>query len=155
MRRCLQCLAPVVIAVLFATFILHSFQNAAAAPGDLDPAFSESGLVITPELVPQALVLQPDGFLIVGGQDAATGQVVLARFTSDGAVDNTFGDNGLASFEYHYELAALALQADGKILVAGRDFLLRLTTTGDMDPSFGGTGIITAPLGAQPLFRRW
>jgi uncharacterized delta-60 repeat protein/uncharacterized repeat protein (TIGR01451 family) len=148
LRRGLQCLAPVVSAVLFIAFTLHAFQNAVAAPGDLDPTFGENGLVTTPQLIPQALILQPDGRIIVGGQTAETGQLAVARYTSTGAVDDTFGNNGLVSLEYHYELAALALQTDGKILAAGRDFLLRLTTAGDVDTSFGNAGIITAPLGA-------
>lgn len=66
-------------------------------------------------------------------------------------LDDTFGDNGIVITDdsYHLELAyAIALQTDGKIVVAGNtsaasieDFLVvRYNTDGSLDTSFGNNG---------------
>ncbi len=74
-----------------------------------------------------ALALQPDGKVIVGGFD-------LVRLNADGSLDSTFDsgdviDSGVWS---------LALQPDGKILV-GRSYsdqIIRLNANGSVDPTF-------------------
>ncbi|MEY2878919.1 MAG: hypothetical protein RLZZ15_1299, partial [Verrucomicrobiota bacterium] len=100
-----------------------------------------------------ALAAQPDGKLILGGQFAvlrpgigiAAGRDNLARLNADGSVDLAFAPNPNAP------IRALALQPDGKLLVAGdftsiggapRNRLARLNADGSLDtafnPSIGG-----------------
>ncbi|MEJ2103667.1 MAG: T9SS type A sorting domain-containing protein, partial [Ignavibacteriaceae bacterium] len=72
-----------------------------------------------------------------------------ARFLSDGTPDSTFGTNGhfLTSYSgYEEECYTMALQNDGKIVLAGRTnspmslFFTRLNSNGSLDSSFGTNG---------------
>ena len=97
----------------------------------------------------RAVVVQPDGrILVAGGFDAVAGrrQYRVARFNPDGTGDGTFNPGRGASGV----VWSLALQPDGKILVAG-DFasfdqkacnrLVRLNADGRPDMDFGlGSG---------------
>lgn len=67
-----------------------------------------------------------------------------------GQLDPSFATGGI--FQAHFQLAldkAIAIQADGKIVVAGtlnstQAVLIRLNTDGTLDPSFGSGGIVNA-----------
>lgn len=45
---------------------------------------------------------------------------------------------------------AIALQADGKVLVAGRNGILRVDAAGQLDSNFGANGVVTTPGGNTP-----
>src|SRR5205823_3136702 len=76
----------------------------------------------------------------------------LARYNADGSLDNDFGNGGkvITGFSGAFSSAAtaLALQSDGKIVVAGdsrangsRDFALaRYNPDGSLDSGFGNGG---------------
>jgi uncharacterized delta-60 repeat protein len=71
------------------------------------------------------LVVQTDGKIIIGGftQVAGVFRYAPVRLLSDGSLDTTFGVNGLLStpFTTQNDLArSIALQDDGKIVVAGQ-----------------------------------
>ncbi|MBL7980837.1 MAG: hypothetical protein JNL52_03410 [Flavobacteriales bacterium] len=75
------------------------------------------------------VILQPDGKPLVCGTSGGfifnPRDQVLARYTTTGVLDNTFGANGyvLNSINGGFDEAnALALQSDGAILVAGRGY---------------------------------
>lgn len=75
------------------------------------------------------VVLQPDGKLLVCGTSGGfifnPRDQVLARYTTAGVLDNSFGTNGyvLNSINDGFDEAnALALQSDGAILVVGRGY---------------------------------
>jgi uncharacterized delta-60 repeat protein len=98
--------------------------------------------------VPVGVGIQPDGKILVGstaGQNADGGGTALARFNSNGSVDDSFGTGG------HVEVlflgiagsAAIALQPDGKILMIGSNALARFDSNGQLDTSFG-TGRVSA-----------
>ncbi len=90
------------------------------ASGALDRSFGRNGVVTTqPEGGgPRAMVLQPDGKIVVaGGQVASEDTFGLARYTGDGVPDETFGNHGWVS--YLIGVASLTLQADGNILAGG------------------------------------
>jgi uncharacterized delta-60 repeat protein len=97
-----------------------------------------------------AIILQPDGKIIVGG----TG---LVRFNSDGTRDVSFGVGGIiSSISGIGSLEDIALQADGKIVGAGEyyngsaqaDFgLVRYNSDGSLDPSFGTDGYVITSVG--------
>jgi uncharacterized delta-60 repeat protein len=84
---------------------------------------------------PAALLLQPDGKVIVGGTAIGFGGAAhgtLERLNADGSLDAAFNPSGLGAVN------ALALQSDGKILVGGAapGALVRLNADGSTDSSF-------------------
>jgi uncharacterized delta-60 repeat protein len=99
------------------------------------------------------LALQPDGKVIAGG---ITSQFSLARFTTDGALDPTFGNGGIVTTKLGSggeNVAGLAIQADGRIVATGvawqeadargYDFYtVRYLTNGTLDASFDRDGIV-------------
>lgn len=125
----------------------------------LDPTFGTDGVVNT-ALDPgydgaYAMALQTDGKIVITGPSGTPGSlnVLVARYSTDGLLDAGFGTNGVAIFningdDYGY---AIALQDDGKVLVAGstktgtnNDMLvLRLLSDGMPDTSFGPAGVVT------------
>ncbi len=106
---------------------------------------------------PTAVAIQVNGKIDVAVADpVVTGSTIyLVQYTANGAVDTTFGPgrNGIVSTPNAIAYA-MALQPDGKILVAGSSgstmFVGRYTTTGQLDSSFGSGGIAAglAPPGA-------
>ncbi len=142
-----------------ATFTTH------AAPGNLDTTFgSGTGKIITAigsgEDTARALAVQPDGKIVVAGScsNRSDNDFCLARYDANGVLDATFGSTGKvitaigASDDY---ADALAIQPDGKIVVAGycsisgnNDFCLaRYLASGALDSSFGTTGKVITAIG--------
>lgn len=91
------------------------------------------------------MVRQDDGKLVVAGRGAAQSRYAVARFQANGALDATFAHGGSTLTDAAGEAHALALQADGRIVVTGADFLVyRFDETGAIDGSFGDSGVATA-----------
>jgi len=87
---------------------------ALAAPGDLDPTFGTGGTVITSfggSDVASAVVVQPDGKLVVAGRTNIAGNTVfaLARYNPNGGLDPTFGTGGLVTTDFGSTDQALAV----------------------------------------------
>jgi uncharacterized delta-60 repeat protein len=139
---------------------------ASAAPGTLDVSFGVGGALRTnfggTYDWAYATAIQPDGRILAAGVSDARGtyDFAVARYTSTHELDPTFGQRGvvLTDFGHSYDWAyALALQPDGKILVAGvsdasgsKDFALaRYNPNGALDGSFGEGGLVTERL--RPL----
>jgi uncharacterized delta-60 repeat protein len=138
-----------------------------ADPGDLDPTFGNNGKVVTvlgqrSEWANDMIVQADDKLLVIGAsQDpdlALWYGFVLARYNADGTLDASFGDGGKVATVFGSESAyveAIAMQADGKIVVAGRigdnvidDFLVaRYNVDGSPDASFGTDGVVTTDFG--------
>jgi uncharacterized delta-60 repeat protein len=103
--------------------------------GTLDTAFDGDGIsLIPPETnysMPAAayqIALQPDGKILFGSTvnsipfPQRQGDIMLFRLNSDGSRDTTFGTNGFVYDDISFSresLIDLAIQTDGKILVAG------------------------------------
>jgi uncharacterized delta-60 repeat protein len=95
-----------------------------------------------------AVVLQPDGKIVVAGE--AGGNFAVARLQPNGELDTTFGLGGksIVDFGGFDGGDAVALQPDGKIVVAGStgtttisDFAVaRLQPNGVLDTTFGTEG---------------
>lgn len=108
----------------FSAVIALSRYNPDGTP---DASFSSDGQATYPSLgasTAQALTLQPDGDIVVAGQTQATPSnidLLLTRLKEDGTPDPTCGVQGktttdfLAGDDY---ARSLALQADGKIIIA-------------------------------------
>ncbi|MEZ5455659.1 MAG: delta-60 repeat domain-containing protein [Lysobacteraceae bacterium] len=106
------------------------------AGGVLDTAFNPN-----PNARVDTLVLQPDGDILVGGEFTtlgATSRVRVARLNSDGSVDSDF--NASLSSASVARVSALAVQADGRVLIGGSNGLItRRLATGATDPTFAVT----------------
>ena len=132
------------------------------ASGLPDPTFDQDGFRLDDAggggAFASSVALQPDGRLIVAGRTTSTTGFAVARLEPDGRLDVTFdGDGKLRADLFATGLRegrALALQPDGKILIAGAaipgngDFaLVRLHQDGAFDSSFDADGIATTPVG--------
>jgi uncharacterized delta-60 repeat protein len=125
--------------------------------GTLDDSFGSGGKVTTDFAGSGdgagAVAVQPDGKLVAAGAATINGQVdfALARYNSNGTLDTTFGTGGrvISDLGGIYEGAdSVALQSDGKIVVAGGSLigffdnfaLARYKSNGTLDTSFGTGG---------------
>ena len=131
--------------------------SAIAADGDLDQNFGAGGKVFTDfgsnNDVAVDAVLQPDGkIVLVGIQDSgSTNKIAVARYNTDGSLDQTFGTGGKvinADGGSFGQATAAALQPDGKIIVtlstAGGK-LARFNSNGSLDTTFGTGGFAAIP----------
>jgi uncharacterized delta-60 repeat protein len=99
----------------------------------------------------------PNGKLLLGGFSGPEGgNIQVARLKANGAFDTTFGAGGIATVDFGATEfgEAMARQADGRILVAGRSssgggVVARLRATGVLDPDFGSGGRVTLPGGGS------
>lgn len=129
-------------------------QAGTVKEGSLDQSFGFEG---------QLLDLKSGGF---GGLDAAVqsdGKIVVpegdrvARYTTTGHLDPTFGSGGVVVFGTAFGLGSVAIQPDGKILVAGDQLhgtydmsLIRLQPSGALDKTFNATGPVPGEID-QPV----
>jgi uncharacterized delta-60 repeat protein len=138
--------------VLAGTVAVDSFQGGLVrynSNGTLDSSFGTGGLVIdnfSNSFASQnfGVAIQSDGKIVAGGAVYPQG-LGVARFNSDGTPDTSFGAGGVATATTHKlpSVGALLLQSDGKILVAGDNFIVRFNRDGFLDTSFGTGGIAT------------
>jgi uncharacterized delta-60 repeat protein len=110
---------------------------------------------------PNAVAIQPDGKIIVGGRsDDFMGNVYffMARYKTDGSLDANFGANGRIFSKINDNqtiLFSFALNNDGKIICGGcidSDFLVfRLLSNGMIDSTFGTNGYVTTDFGLEDV----
>jgi uncharacterized delta-60 repeat protein len=132
----------------------------------LDPSFGNGGKVFTHisnlSDVGRAMIIQPDGKIIVGGYSFDSQYVYsmsLVRYNSNGTLDVSFGVNGIVRFHPSSgasECFSLALLPDGKILAGGFDWsymqffaIVRFKPNGIVDSSFGVNGVARTNFGAN------
>lgn len=124
--------------------------------GTLDTTFGAGGTVkggySGGQAEAYAVVVQPDGKLLVGGStpsEKLTYVPAVARYLANGTLDTTFGTGGVVNVPYDRHggwVASLALQPGGKIVATGcsaypcRLTVFRLNANGTLDASFNGTG---------------
>ena len=132
--------------------------------GSLDESFGAGGKVVTSfggADQASAVILQPDGKIVVAGQ-TDTGLSIdfaLARYMPDGSLDAGFGSGGRVTTNFVGNSddlgSAVALQPDGRIVVGGTSednfALARYTPEGVLDSSFGTEGKVTTNLGGEDL----
>lgn len=105
------------------------------------------------------LAVQADDKIVAAGRASTSGHdfsssdIAVARYHSDGTLDEGFGDQGEVTFDIDGDfdmIRAVALQENGKIVAGGvattatgLDFLLlRLHTDGSLDMDFGTDGMV-------------
>ena len=133
--------------------------------GSLDTSFGNGGAVTTNftgqddsgNMVhnhdePHNLVIQPNGKIIVVGETynsaSSSPRFAIARYNTDGSLDASFGDGGRQFSRNGVNATAVALQSNGKIIVAGiargASFIVeRYHPGGSLDTSFGNDGVMT------------
>jgi uncharacterized delta-60 repeat protein len=130
--------------------------------GSLDLDFGDEGMAVTSfpgDLSrARAICIQPAGEIIVAGIVRAGGDSLAdfaaVRYSSDGRLDETFGVGGRVLIDVvgtDDTAHAVALQADGKIVLAGEAaddmdhlhfLLVRLDPHGKPDPDFNSSGVL-------------
>jgi uncharacterized delta-60 repeat protein len=130
------------------------------ANGTLDAAFGNNGKVTTDlgsSSWVHAMAVDGSGRIVVAG---ATGgwAAELVRYTPNGALDASFGSGGKLVTSTYFQSGQdrLALQPDGKILLAGAQdpannppqfVVARFNANGTADSGFGSGGVATTSLG--------
>ncbi len=134
--------------------------------GTLDTAFGDGGVVVQNvgevtsfgEDMGQDVVLDADGNILVSGSSYNADYVrrpVVVKFLPDGALDTSFGVEGVASIPVmevgSSSFDGMAVQPDGKIVAAGYFgmtelwyvlLLARFNADGTLDTSFGDEGVV-------------
>lgn len=136
---------------------INSFAQYAGFP---DSTFGDQGIVISDiqnlsSDIIFAVAIQEDGKIIAAGNTFQSGgyDIAVTRYNTAGALDTSFGTGGIIinQFANNYNgfARAVAIQGDGKILVAGWVVtgtgnvisLLRLNSNGTLDTGFGTAGV--------------
>ena len=127
------------------------------ADGSLDASFGSGGQVLTDVSPPSPvselvydMALQSDGRIVLAGQaDGGSGATAtLARYNTDGSLDTTFGAGGVVFNDVPGRANAVAVQPDGRIVVAGFSFeMTRFNADGTLDTGFGSGGHVALPFG--------
>jgi uncharacterized delta-60 repeat protein len=128
--------------------------------GSLDTTFDNDGKVVTSttggDLKGSALAIQPDGKILVAGSydNSVFRTFALVRYYINGSLDTTFGFGGKVTTkigDLEDEARSVAIQSDGKIVVAGYSWanfaVVRYDINGNLDDSFDTDGIVSTPIG--------
>jgi uncharacterized delta-60 repeat protein len=129
--------------------------------GTFDHMFGSNGTIINSTgsftSGANAIAIQPDNKIVIAGYSQNNGDYddfLIIRYNPDGSPDKTFGTNGgiliksISPFDDYAN--AIAVQKDGKIVVAGNAFInhnaciavVRFNPDGSLDDLFGNGGIV-------------
>lgn len=141
------------------------------ATGSLDGTFGGGGLVRTDISTDSqdsayAVAVQADEkIVVVGNAWGATRPWAVARYTSSGALDSTFGSGGklttILGSSGNDTAHAVVIQPDGRIVVGGESYmgsrydfsLARYLENGTLDTSFNGTGKVLTNVASNQYIR--
>lgn len=125
--------------------------------GTLDATFGTGGVVemavsaTTEVMLPQRVLIQSDGKILVGGRTGFPQGTFLVRLNADGTADSSYGNGGIADLSgisSDYRINDMDLTPDGKVLAAvtrstNQIFrALRVNANGTVDSTFGTGGIL-------------
>jgi len=124
-------------------------------PGTLDRSFGSGGVIaVLPAGRAEALALQPDGKIVIAGPSGTNSLTYAAmRYLTNGDLDTSFSTGTVLLDAYLSGSTAMAIQPDGKIIVAetyghrsteGR--VVRVNIDGQLDMSFGDSGRVVLRL---------
>ena len=157
---------PLYAALAVAGCLLSATADpAAAAPGNLDRSFGDAGRVITDisrgNDSASDVAIQANGKIVAVGRASTRrsfGRFAVTRYRTNGHLDPAFGGDGLVTVDIATRedaAAAVAIQADGRIVAAGGAAvtafdgafaLVRFGPDGARDATFGDAGIVVTNL---------
>ena len=165
----------VAFAAVLAAVVCTVPAATSAAPGDLDPTFGGDGKVVTVVSVGpfrggsavEDIAQDAAGRLVVAGEvaydDSPVVDVLVARYLPDGTLDGSFGGDGVVTTDFgaDEEGAAIAVQGDGKLVLAGSScgtagcdlLVVRYLPDGSLDASFGEGGRVLIDNGLNDFGR--
>lgn len=133
-----------------------------ANPENLDTGFGRDGIVTTDigeNDQASSLAIDSSGKIVVAGstQNGDDYDITVVKYKSDGDLDPTFGNSGVAitNIDLHDTVSSVVIDDAGNIVVAGFTsgsdylssiFLIRYTSSGNLDESFGEKGIVTTSI---------
>ena len=151
--------------------------------GSVDASFGEGGYVSLqalfgtsfndPDVVVAQVTVLNDGRILIGGQQSGFEEdlaFLLVRLLSDGTLDSTFGDGGVAGAQPDDLIGtnlvsvvahAMTVQGDGRIILAGGDdyvlspfvggevVVMRFNADGSVDATFGASGVAFSSLSSS------
>ena len=139
------------------------------ADGTLDTSFGGTGRVVTAVGISGSnatgVALQKDGKIVVSGygvNNSGRGyDFACLRYNTDGSLDEGFGDHGKVTTvvgQGDGKANSLAVQTDGKIIVAGSAYVgntsefavVRYNASGKLDMSFNAAGSVLTAVGSKP-----
>ncbi len=141
-------------------YTFDMFVGRFSASGQLDASFGTNGFTVyngTDENVASDCLLDANGQILVGGTTGGTffdnRDLTVWRYNADGTPDLSFNTDGVATAEvlgFMDEAYGMALQADGKLVVAGKanngnenDFVVaRFLTSGSIGVEESTAGVI-------------
>ena len=141
--------------------------------GAVDTSFGSGGETIVHEPANQdyahGMVLQSDGRIVLGGTEEVSNapkELVLARLTSQGALDTTFGSSGFYTDPRLQDRQRIAIAGGDKIVAVGRASgtglsvnvfqVTRVLADGSSaDTTFGTNGVTQAQLSGSALLQAY
>ena len=125
---------------------------AVADPGFNDGTFGQGGRRVIDsggDETARAVVVRPDGKILVAGYTTAAHDGVVYRMNADGSTDASYGAQGTFAIDLSASdhLWDAALQPDDKLVVVGDiglprySVVVRLNPDGGYDPTFNDTGL--------------
>ena len=152
------------ILIMLPVIVLLATSSIYARSGELDSSFGEDDKVTTAigngEDRAYSVAIQNDGKIVTAGysDNGSDYDFAVVRYNIDGSLDSSFGTGGIVTTDAggdHDEAMSIAIQKNGKIVVAGGrmisgafDFVVvRYNTDGTPDTSFGTDGIVTTNIG--------
>jgi uncharacterized delta-60 repeat protein len=165
----------IVGALVASVFLIVNAGAASAVPGDLDLTFHHDGKALTDFTAGRDrasdIAIQADGKIVVVGTANSRGsdaRFAVSRYNAEGDLDTTFGGDGkvITNFSSHWDGAsAVAVQPDGKIVVAGEAgwnesaahpdstfAVARYESSGVLDATFSGDGKVMANISSGADF---
>ena len=143
---------------IYKLFLVVLSMQVYAQDGALDTSFGIGGKVITSinnDERANSLVIQSDGKIVIAGYTFSSisgNDIACVRYNTDGSIDNTFGLNGVATFDIQSgsddKSTSIDIQSDGKLVLCGfsddgsdkSSLLMRLNINGTLDTTFGSSG---------------
>jgi uncharacterized delta-60 repeat protein len=148
----------------YVTAAINGAISSFTASGAVDSGFGNAGTTTIATSALHAVRVLPDGSVLAGGEGTGTAtarRLLVAKLGPTGTPAAGFGSAGvvrLLAGTGGNQGQALALQSDGRILIAGGAVasgyvssfaVARLTAAGQPDPTWAPTGVVTTPLGAS------
>jgi uncharacterized delta-60 repeat protein len=157
---------PMVTVRYLTNGLLDTIANGGTGFGAGSPAQGYVTTLVGTQAIAYAIALQTDGTIVIAGTayTSDSQQMVAARYTAAGLPDITFNTSGYTVIFIGNQSIAygVAIQSNGKIILAGQAILnntstvglVQLTTSGLLDETFGINGIVTTPFqsGAAAAF---